>query len=731
MSTDQDTFVNGIEILTTDMATSSSASLFTFGGISILSTTNATVTSASFLTLGGSYIQGNTIIGGNTVLLSTTPATNTSTGALTIPGGIGITGSIYGNLGNFNFIQTGISASIPSLVATNISASTLAITYITCQNLYSTNTITSQNLLVSNFSTNSLYINSTSSGTIPTIFGYNSNNTTATGLAFSSWNGTTFIEKARFDTIGNFLIKTTNIGIGTTNPTYLLDVSGDVRFTGNLTIGTSLFTPIATIGSLSSTNISLTNLTTTNSFVTNLTSTNSIITNLTSTNSVITNLTSTNSVITNLTSINSVITNLTSTNSTCTNLRTTNATISNINISSITTNNLLVAGSTQNIAYIDSQNSQVNYGQIIFKNTNVTGDLKISGDRGDVQWQGGSGRALQMGNYHEIRLLGGRNTTANISFVNGSNGTYNTIIQNSNDSIALTVQANSTQNADLTQWTNSSSTVLSSIDNLGNLHLNSTSDSINSTTGGTIITFGGISIGKSVDIGSTTIAINNSTGALTVAGGGGFNGNIYANNMFVYRNTTDASVALTPSPLTTKGDIYTFATSGSNLPVGTYAQTLISNTNANTGLQWVSPLTQKGFYGSEYHYVSDKTTSSVTTTTGTLKTSLTTGTLVGGTYKIEINYNIAPNTSITQNNEVAVYLNTNSATGFNAGSTTANRIYDSIYRPTQTTFNIPFSNNIVQTFGNSIQTIGLYYRTLVNGQTINIAYARILLYRIQ
>lgn len=824
--------------------------------VSNLNTTFATLgnTVNSNITIGTLNVTGTSNLSGGLVQSINQTGTNaTITNFINTTATFG-TIRVTGNETS-NFLQVLTSATVPNLNSTNISASNLSVTSfnptnITCQNLYSTNTITSQNLLVSNFSTNSLYINSTAASNIPTIFGYNSNNTTATGLAFSSWNGTTFTEKARFDSVGNFLINTTQpatantlyfnclsasgsdggifdtqfvinpvigfavqgsrkytfgidssdsfklkfnrglfgsqvntmtldqsgfVGIGTATPTRLLDVSGgDAQITGNLTVGSSLFTPLATITNLSSTNITTSNLSTTNITTSNLKlNDNSVITidsstfgrlafvkknlsgpsiaisniapmlfqvaNTTDASAVLTNtyttimslstqgnlsvgsvftsnITSTNIVVTNLTAPSLGVTNFITTNSTFTNLLSTNTTVPNLSSNSITTNNLLVTGSTQNIVYIDSQGSQVNYAQIIFKNTAGTGDLKISGDGGDIQWQGGGGRALQMGAYHELRLLGGRNTTVDIPFVNGSNATFNTIIQNTNDSIALRVQSNNTQTANLTEWTNNAGTVLSCIDALGNLQITSTADAISTVTGGSITISGGLSVAKSI----FSNIINSSIGFITNFG----TTNSTVQNLFV-NNLSGPNVP------NSKGELYTFDTSGTSLNPGTYAQTLISNTTANTGLQWVSPLTQNGFYGSEYNYVSVQTTSGVTSTVGTLRCSLTTGTLIGGTYKIEINYNILPNTSTSTNSEVAVYLNTNSATGFNLGTTTSNLIHDNIFRPSQATFSTPICSTIVRTFGNSIQTFGLYSRVFLATQTVNVSNMSILLYRIQ
>ena len=63
----------------------------------------------------------------------------------------------------------------------------------------------------------------------------------------------------------------------------------------------------------------------------------------------------------------------------------------------------------------------------------------------------------------------------------------------------------------------------------------------------------------------------------------------------LYFNTTSAALffaadaADTTSPLTTKGDIYTFSTTNDRLPVGTNAQTLVADSTASTGLKWATP----------------------------------------------------------------------------------------------------------------------------------------------
>ena len=63
----------------------------------------------------------------------------------------------------------------------------------------------------------------------------------------------------------------------------------------------------------------------------------------------------------------------------------------------------------------------------------------------------------------------------------------------------------------------------------------------------------------------------------------------------LYFNSTSAALffaadaADNTSPLTTKGDIYTFSTTNDRLPVGTNNQTLVADSTASTGLKWATP----------------------------------------------------------------------------------------------------------------------------------------------
>ncbi|MGN6618354.1 MAG: tail fiber domain-containing protein, partial [Ilyomonas sp.] len=108
--------------------------------------------------------------------------------------------------------------------------------------------------------------------------------------------------------------------------------------------------------------------------------------------------------------------------------------------------------------------------QLLFSNTANSGDFRIGGDGGDIFWQGGGGRSLQMGSYWTTILTGDRQTATFPAFRSGITGT-SVLIQSARDaSVPLGVQANSTtQTANLTEWRNSAGNILSVVDRTGNI----------------------------------------------------------------------------------------------------------------------------------------------------------------------------------------------------------------------------------------------------------------------
>lgn len=1026
---DQTSFLTGVEILDTSVATSSSASLYTYGGISIFNTSTANSTSGSFLTFGGATIYKNTLIGGDLNITSTTQSTNTSTGAVTISGGLSVQNNLYGNSAIFSNIQSTIGATFPNLIVDNASIGSLSIslfnpTNITTNNLVVLTSSSISNAIFSNVTTTNLTLtNDFSAQTITVNNDLRFNNTSGAFIiiespgylrvgadsqfkthflvvgdtfgsepgrinyryqnyiSFDNVNGSsTSIEKIRITANGD-------LGIGTINPSSKLHVIGHAIITGNTTIGTGLFTPNAIINTVTSNNaffnstlestststgavivtggvgiggalnvsgdivvggnltvsgtlvtvnsttvnisdnvlvlnagpsgtsdsgvlvnryqisnntgtgdvvsdtiyysgivqfgtttsvivlpnntssidsfyngywvkitsgfannnvrqivsytgstrtatlssaltilpnvnidmfnlygnsystnyfkestneyvlgytndatnsvitdttyanlrlsnltgnlISSSNLITTNIsgisqtigniLATNINSTNVTINNLallsslniptlsvvttasigtsflvgtsavigttlqvmgatqldgatsitgtlnvlggvtigaltagaTTVTSLTTNqLTITNLICTNETITNTLVTNLRATTSTITNLNLTGLTSANLTVSSltklnlatvniITSGNILVTGSptSSNIITIDAQNSTVNPAVLLFKNTGGTGDFRIYGDGGDVQIQGGGGRTLQLASYHEIRLGGGRNITSNIPFIPGNGSTYNTIVYNSNNSIALTVQANSIQTVDLQQWIGSSGNIYSKIDKTGNLVINSTNDSISSITGGSITTSGGISVGKSVKIGSTVNSSSTSTGSLVVSGGAGFNGDIYAKN--IYSN-----------------GILVGGGSGINL------------------------------FGTEYNYTELLASSGTTSTSFIERISMTTSPLLGGDYKINIGYTFE-NPSST--NTDGIFRGLLDPSGISTGTL----IHEYQDRNTRSTYVRPQYTSVLKNLTPGIHVVSLIYASASNNSAIYISNARIELFRVQ
>lgn len=69
------------------------------------------------------------------------------------------------------------------------------------------------------------------------------------------------------------------------------------------------------------------------------------------------------------------------------------------------------------------------------------------------------------------------------------------------------------------------------------------------------------------------------------------------------------------SPLTTKGDLYTYSTSDARLPVGANGTTLVADSAETTGLKWVAPAGGSTFVGASATNSSDQSISNGTWTT--------------------------------------------------------------------------------------------------------------------
>lgn len=108
--------------------------------------------------------------------------------------------------------------------------------------------------------------------------------------------------------------------------------------------------------------------------------------------------------------------------------------------------------------------------QLLFTNTAGSGDFRIGGDGGDIFWQGGGGRSLQMGSYWTTILAGDRQTSAFPAFATNNSNTGVLVLSQRDESTALGVQAFSAgQTVNLTEWRNSAGTAMSAVSSNGSL----------------------------------------------------------------------------------------------------------------------------------------------------------------------------------------------------------------------------------------------------------------------
>jgi hypothetical protein len=107
------------------------------------------------------------------------------------------------------------------------------------------------------------------------------------------------------------------------------------------------------------------------------------------------------------------------------------------------------------------------------------------------------------------------------------------------------------------------------------------------------------------------IAYSSATANTNTRLGIGTNGQVLAVSGGVPAWTTTADV----TPLTTKGDIFTFTTVDARLGVGTNGQTLVADSTAATGLAWATPASGSTFAGCSLYQTSATAIPSGTLTT--------------------------------------------------------------------------------------------------------------------
>jgi trimeric autotransporter adhesin len=498
------------------------------------------------------------------------------------------------------------------------------------------------------------------------------------------------------------------------------------NLTGNLVSASNLVITNATISNFTlPTNVTFSNLLSTNSTLTNLINTNQTVSNLLSTNNTLTNLLNTNQTVTNLLNTNLIgtnqtVINLLSTNNTLTNLIVTNNTLTNLlstsgTIATLINTNLIGSNQTvtniiatnftagtltttnlnlTNLTTLNSRITSETIGSILATNINTTNFTVASLNVSNLTSANAfftnlittnlisttnanmAGITLQ---YYTGSLSG---SWINIPVTAGSASGIGSGGPGANPWIAYAGSAgywfSNSQPGDICyrnlsgdlQFGNSTGVSTMHIDDTVNI--NSTVNSINSTTAALVIS-GGVSVGKTVEVFSSSVATNISTGALIIGGGAGFNGDIYAKN--IYSNGA-----------------------------------LLSSGGG-------------GIWGSNYEYTEIKATAGTTSNLFQLRMSLTTGNLEAGTYHIHTCYNMFAGSVTNQNSEFRSLLD---ATALSTGTL----LHQSIFRPNNTGEIHTFTEITNVTLGSGIHTLSLIYRNIANGSVTNISNTKLELYRI-
>ena len=502
-----------------------------------LTTSNLTTTNATVSNVFSTNATVATLVSTNASVSNATISNMSSTNA-TFANGLITNASISNGTVSNGVITNGIltNATVSSLVVNNATVSNFVSTSASHGNVLSTHATI---------------------GTLNVPLGLTTGNINFTGGLFQ--NGVAYVGSQWNGTSGNSLYYGTsgsvNVGIGTTNPGFTLDVNGTINSSTIITIR-------STIGNLLGTNISASNLITTNittpniiignATISNANVTSSTLSNTLLVNATITNSTTTNALLTNTSVTNSLLTNSTLTNAILVNSTTTNGVLTNANVSNATlinstiTNAILTNSTTLNAIIT---NASVSSG--VFTNsttlnailTNATSLNLVSTNTtlSNVLLTNASVSNLTSTNSTTLNSVLSNSSTTNLVLTNGiitNSTTTNAIITNATLTNSSTTNAritNSTianvyiSNANIT---NSIITYLTSgnsaIGTMSNGYLTSNQASITTLSAGTLNT------------------MNISSGYVSLSGDLTVNGTIYYTNSAM-QSTTYAYLTLTAS----------------------------------------------------------------------------------------------------------------------------------------------------------------------------------------
>jgi microcystin-dependent protein len=459
-----------------------------------------------------------TLLATNTTITNVTSTnlfgSNTSVGSLNV--NIGITSS---NLNSTNITTTNV-------LSTNITVSTLNSTGITTSSLLASTGISTGSILSTGFTTGAIMSTGLTTGNINFTGSLFQNGVAYLGSQWTGTTGTTLF----YGTSGSV-----NVGIGTSNPSFNLDVNGTMRVATSITTGV-IYATSSTITNVVHTNTTSTNINITNSSITNFVSTtgtipNVLLTNVSASSLNITGITTaallntglistanifaTTATIPNISHTNLTSSTILATNITTTNLISTNVTTTNMLSTLITTSNLIAtSGTVSNIS-----------------NTNITTTNLLATTVTSTN--------LITTNVTTTNLLASNVTSTNMTTTNISTGTIQytsatginittgTIVANTGISTATLLITGLTQMTNTTASTNSTS---GAVNISGGLSLSNTNDTTSFTQGGALTVAGGVSIAKGLSLGSTI-----SLGGVTTQFGGSF---VASNNVISLTDVT-------------------------------------------------------------------------------------------------------------------------------------------------------------------------------------------------
>lgn len=546
---------NNLDIVGTACVSSSLTSGALYSSNSTITNLVSTNLSVGTINLSSGITSGNAQI-------TNLNATNFTVGTLQV------TDVIFTNISSSTLnLSTGITtgiAQITNLNATNFTVGSFSNDNILSTNIVSTNIttatlnsntgITSGSILVNgSIITNAITvtdgnINLTKNGTIANLITFTNEYDTLwvgidgfglTGTASQATILTYETPIAFYPGASQSLVLQTNgnVGIGTANPDFKLDVNGTVRST-NLTATTTTISTLLNTNSIN-TNISSSTLnlsiglTTGNANITNadifsLVNTNTISTNITTSNLIVSsNAQITNVDVTTISSATVVGTNYTGGSMSLSGNLIIAGTLTTVNIT--TTNVVDTNISTGTLTATNITTTNISIGTLTATNSQITTHLSASGDSntiGNIFTTGGNvGIGIQSPMY-KLDVNGNAHINANLyvdGLISGGTDTGSTFayltLTSTNESINLST---------------------GSLLTYGGITIQSNVDAQSLTNGGTILTDGGASIGKRLFVGGTASIFSTenalgvgSGGSLTILGGSSISKDLYVGGTIV------------------------------------------------------------------------------------------------------------------------------------------------------------------------------------------------------